>query len=211
MIDLDPPARQLKTLLHGIADEQLSAATPCESYTVADLLDHLVGLTMEFRDAATKSTRSRDGATEGPAQGPGKPSAANLPPDWRSLLPLQLDDLVTAWRDPAAWEGSTQAGGVTLPADVMGMVVLDELVLHGWDLARATGQAFECDPVSTQVCFEFTSMASVPGREAAREGLFGPVVDVPSNAPLLHRALGLSGRDPSWKPRGAACREPRTA
>ncbi len=31
-----------------------------------------------------------------------------------------------------------------------------------------------------------------------REGLFGPVVDVPADAPLLDRVIGLSGRDPSW-------------
>jgi uncharacterized protein (TIGR03086 family) len=81
---------------------------------------------------------------------------------------------------------------VTLPGEIAAMVALDELVLHGWDLALGTGQQFECDPASTEVCFEFTSMASVPGEEASREGLFGPVVDVPPDAPLLHRALGLS-------------------
>jgi hypothetical protein len=61
---------------------------------------------------------------------------------------------------------------VTLPGEVAAMVALDELVLHGWDLALGTGQQFECDPASTEVCFEFTSMASVPGEEASREGLF---------------------------------------
>ena len=191
MLDLDPPARQLETLLTNVRDDQLPARTPCETYTVGDLLDHLMGLTVAFRDAATKST--------GPeAAGPGGASGANLDPDWRRRLPVQLRDLVSAWRDSAAWEGTTEAGGVTLPADVMGMVVVDELVLHGWDLARGTGQPFECDPASTQVCFEFTSMASAPGEEKGREGLFGPIVEVAPDAPLLHRALGLSGRDPAW-------------
>jgi hypothetical protein len=41
---------------------------------------------------------------------------------------------------------------------------------------------------------------SVPGEEASREGLFGPVVDVRDDAPRLDRVLGLSGRDPSWTP-----------
>ena len=201
-LDLEPPARQVKTLLNGITDDQLSARTPCESYSVGDLLDHLMGLTVAFRNAATKAARSSDGGTDDLTQEsrPGEASVAHLHPDWRSLLPRRLDELVAAWRNPAAWEGNTEAGGVTMPADVAGMVAIDELVLHGWDLARGTGQPFECDPVSAQVCFEFTSMASAPGQEASREGLFGPVVDVPPDAPLLHRALGLSGRDPSWMP-----------
>lgn len=61
-------------------------------------------------------------------------------------MPRQLTDLVEAWRDPAAWAGMTEAGGVRMPAEEMGVVALDELVLHGWDLARATGQPFRCEP-----------------------------------------------------------------
>jgi hypothetical protein len=30
--------------------------------------------------------------------------------------------------------------------------------------------------------------------------VFGPVVPVPDDAPLLDRVIGLSGRDPGWKP-----------
>jgi hypothetical protein len=41
-------------------------------------------------------------------------------------------------------------------------------------------------------------MMSTPGEEAGRAGLFGPVVDIPADAPLLDRVLGLSGRDPGW-------------
>jgi uncharacterized protein (TIGR03086 family) len=87
-----------------------------------------------------------------------------------------------------------------MPAAVMGKVAVDELVLHGWDLARGTGQPFACDPASTQAVFEFTSMMSQPSEAAGREGLFGPVVDVPADASLLDRALGFSGRDPAWRP-----------
>jgi len=196
MLDLGPAAEQVKTLVAGVTDDLLAAPTPCEGTPVAAMLDHFMGLTIAFRDAATKS--SPPAGSDQP--GPGTASAAHLDPFWRHLLPQQLDALVAAWKEPAAWEGMTQAGGVTMPAAVMGTVVVDELVLHGWDLARGTDQPFACDPASTQACFEFTTMASQPSEAAGREGLFGPVVDVPADAPLLDRALGLSGRDPAWRP-----------
>lgn len=192
MLDLDPAAGQLKQVLAAVTDGQLSVPTPCEEYVVADLLDHLVGLTMAFRLTATKSTSGVTGRA--PARG----RAATLDPDWRHRLPAQLDDLVAAWREPAAWEGMAEAGGVTLPAEVMGSVAVNELVLHGWDLARATGQSYDCDPTSTDVVLGFTTAMSAPGQEAGREGLFGPVVAGQADAPPFDRALRLSGRDPGW-------------
>jgi uncharacterized protein (TIGR03086 family) len=194
ILDLGPAARRVTALLDGIDDRQLTARTPCELYTVGDLLDHMMGLTIAFRDAADKRTGPTTSA-------PPAPSAANLDTDWRHRLPEQLDELAAAWRNPAAWEGDTQAGGVTMPAAVMATVALDELVLHGWDLARATGQPYECDAASTEAVFGFTSLMSEPEHQAGREGLFGPVVRVPTDAPLFDRALAFSGRDPAWTPK----------
>lgn len=202
ILDLDPPARQLVTLLNGVTDDQLPARTPCAAYTVGDLLDHLMGLTLAFRNAATKSTGAAGGEDDVPAptSGPGEVSAANLHPEWRRRLPLRLDELAAAWKDPAAWEGTTEAGGVTMPAGVMGVVAANELVIHGWDLARATGQPFACDPNSAEAIYAFLSQSADEEGGEGGEGLFGPVVAVPPEAPLLDRAVGLSGRDPSWTP-----------
>lgn len=193
-LDLAPAGRQLTTLVAGTSDAQLSARTPCAEYTVGDLLDHLVGLTMEFTNAATKSTRAVETSED---TGPGEGSAANLDPDWRNRLSSQLNELAAAWQDPAAWEGTTAAGGITLPADTTGLVALDELVVHGWDLARATKQPFACDPDSAEALFDFLSQSV---DDEGSEGLFGPIVQVPSDAPLLDRVLGLTGRDPAWTP-----------
>jgi uncharacterized protein (TIGR03086 family) len=201
MLDLHPPARVVADLLDGVGDDRLSDPTPCDAYTVGDLLDHLMGLTVAFTLAARKSTAPAVLAVE---SRPGEATVAHLATDWRVQLPRRLRALAEAWEDPGAWEGMSTAGGVTLPADVMGTVAVDELVIHGWDLARATGQRFTCDAASTQAVFTFTSIAARPEEAAAREGVFGPVVDVPADAPMLDRAIGLSGRDPAWSPRQAA-------
>lgn len=189
-IDLGPAAGEVVRLLPGIRDDQLDDPTPAWG-TVARLLDHLVGLTLAFRAAAGKQ----------PDLAPGGPDPSDGPPDdWLDRLPRQLDELVAAWRAPAAWEGTTTVGGATLPAQLAGQVVLDELVLHGWDLARGTGQEFRCDDASLEAVLAFTAASAEPGGEEERDGLFGPVVAVPTDAPALDRALGFAGRDPEWRP-----------
>ena len=190
MLDLGPAAREVTGLLNGVTEAQLPGPTPCADTSVAKMLDHLMGLSLAFTQAARKTT--------GGASTPPQPSATHLEPDWRTVLPQRLGELAESWRDPAAWQGMTDAGGVVLPAEQAGMVALDEIVLHGWDLARATGQPFTCDPASTQAVLAFTEMSTQPEFAANREGLFGPVVDVPQDAPAFDRALGFAGRDPAW-------------
>jgi uncharacterized protein (TIGR03086 family) len=200
MLDLRPAARQVELLADGVTDDQLAGPTPCPDYPVAALLDHFMGLSLAFTCAARKATVPQAGSGE---SGPGLATAEHLDPDWRTVPPRRPGEPAGAWRDPKAWEGMAEAGGVTMPADVMGAVALDELVLHGWDLARATEQPFTCDPVSTAAVLAFTSASAQPEHAARREGLFGPVVEVPEDAPAFDRALGFAGRDPAWTPASA--------
>jgi uncharacterized protein (TIGR03086 family) len=86
----------------------------------------------------------------------------------------------------------------------MGIVALDELVMHGWDLAKGTGQSFSCDPASARAVLAFAADTAKPENAKMRDGLFGPVVDVPTDAPDLDRALGFAGRDPAWTPPSSA-------
>ncbi len=192
MLDLHPATREVARLLEGVTDDQLSAPSPSDC-DVATLLDHLMGLTMAFTWAAEKSTPPE-------ASGPPTSSGENLDPNWRSVLPGRLDALADAWSKPSAWEGMTEAGGVTLPGEVAGVVALDEVVLHGWDLARATGQEFRCDPANAEAVHGFTERSAQPDQAAMRTGLFGPVVPVADDAPVFDRALGFAGRDPAWTP-----------
>lgn len=191
ILDLGPQTRELLRLAEGVTDEQLSARTPCPDYAVRHMLGHLVGLSVAFRDAARKDL----GATTDTS-----PNAAgpDIGPGWREELPKILDELAEAWREPAAWTGMTRAGGVDLPGTVAGAVVADELVIHGWDLARATGQQYTPDPAALQASYGFL-LAAADNADRGN-GAFGPVVPVPADAPLLDRAVGLSGRDPGWRP-----------
>lgn len=198
ILDLEPPAGQLKTLLSGMTDDQLSARTPCEAFTVGDLLDHLMGLTIAFRMAAAKSAVAVGNEDDVPAStsGSGGVQAANVHPEWRRRLPLQLDELVAAWRDPASWNGMTEVGGISLPGAMAGGFALNELVLHSWDLASATGLAFDCDPAVAEASLNFTAKVV----EQGFGDVYGPPVKVSDDAPMVDRLLALAGRDPSWTP-----------
>jgi uncharacterized protein (TIGR03086 family) len=190
VIDLTPATTRMTDIVEGIGDEQLDAPTPCPGYTVAAMIDHVGGLAQAFRAAAAKDL----GPLTDTAPQPG---ASALAPDWRRQVPEHLAGLGQAWSDPAAWEGMTRAGGVDLPGEVAGLVAIDELVVHAWDLAVATGQPY--DPTDELVGAAAAFAGSFD--DADRDGtLFGPVVAVPDGAAPLHRLLGLTGRDPDWRP-----------
>ncbi|MFI8437790.1 TIGR03086 family metal-binding protein [Streptomyces sp. NPDC079020] len=188
--DLEPAARRMAALLGSVEDHRLTAPTPCPDYTVRELLAHVVGLTAAFRDAARKDL--------GPASDvpPGSVPLV-LGDDWREVLPPLLDELAAAWRAPAAPDGMTRAGGVDLPAPVAAAVALNELVIHGWDLARSTGQPYRADEADLRSC----EALMTPAEDRSGDGaVFGPPVPVPAGAPLLDRVIALSGRRPDWQP-----------
>ncbi|HEX3668507.1 MAG TPA: TIGR03086 family metal-binding protein [Acidimicrobiia bacterium] len=191
--NLEPAARRMGDLVSSVPDDLLDAPTPCPDYTLGDLVEHVGGAASAFTGAAAKDLG--DATSQGPSG-----DSSRLSDDWRNRIPRDLAALADAWRDPDAWTGMTKAGGVDLPGEVAGLVALDELVIHGWDVARATGQPYEVDAASLEAVHGFVAQFSEPGMEEARAGLFGPVVEVPENAPLLDRVIGLTGRDPGWSP-----------
>jgi uncharacterized protein (TIGR03086 family) len=190
IVDLEPAARRMAELVRGVPDGPLDGPTPCAATTVGDLLDHIATLTLAFTAAGEKSIGA------GESQPPPTPDGSRLSDDWRTRIPRDLGALADAWRDPGAWTGTTYAGGFELPGEIAGMVALDELVIHGWDLARASGQPYDCEPDVLEIVHGFVAQA----QETPREGMFKAPIEVPEDAPLLDRVIGLSGRDPAWSP-----------
>ena len=189
MIDIQPAAERTLGLLTSLDDGQLGRPTPCPDTTVGDLVDHLGTFAVHFHAVARKEI-------QGGWVPPPPPSAANLEAGWRDRIARDLLALAEAWRAPSAWDGVTLAGGFEMPAQAAGLVALDELVVHGWDIAVATGQPFEPPTREIEAAMTFVTTFDAP-----RDGrLFGPVVPVADDATPLDRLLGLTGRDPSWRP-----------
>jgi uncharacterized protein (TIGR03086 family) len=85
-----------------------------------------------------------------------------------------------------------------MPGEVAGIVATEELVVHAWDLARATGQDLATDPGALEAAMQMLSQFQEPGKVAEPGAVFGTVVDTTDDAPLLDRVVAFSGRDPSW-------------
>ncbi|MFJ8967696.1 TIGR03086 family metal-binding protein [Streptomyces anulatus] len=204
--DLEPATRRIAALLGRVDDSRLDGPTPCPDYAVRELLGHLTRLAAAFRDAARKDLGASTAVS---------PDAALpvLDDDWRELLPRRLEEVAAAWRSPDAWTGMTRAGGVELPGEVAGAVALNELVVHGWDLARSTGQPYAAGEAELRSCEALLAPAEDGPGGSPEDGaddsiedgsdgdsLFGPPIPVPGDAPLLDRVIALSGRRPDWQP-----------
>ena len=129
-----------------------------------------------------------------------------------SPAPPVTDDPVAAFRaaradieamldEPAvaATECETPMGTMTIE-DHVDQVPSADLVVHGWDLARATGQD---DTIDTDEVAQMWPGAQHIGEEMRTPGffgpgivVFGPEVPVPVDAPLQDRLLGLLGPRP---------------
>jgi len=179
-------------LVNGVRDDQLADATPCPAYTLGDLLQHVRGLAEAFTLAARKE--QPPGGSKPPPQG----DASLLPDDWRGETGEWLDRLVEGWADPAAWEGTTWIAGFEAPSSAVGITAANELVAHGWDVARASGQQLVLDDAALAPSQEFVAMMSGPGSEQARGAAFGPALPVPVGASGLDEVIAGNGRDPAW-------------
>jgi uncharacterized protein (TIGR03086 family) len=189
-LDLDAPAADMARIAAEIRDDQLDDPTPCPDIDVRGMLAHVLGLSVGFRDAARKLEGPTTSTTPGPVK---------LPHDWRAQLPHRLSELVAAWREPSAWEGEATVGGVTSPAARTAAFGNNELIVHAWDLAVATGQPYS--PAEPNLVASYQLASSIPDDPEARDGgLFGPRVPVSDDASLLERTLAAAGRDPHWRP-----------
>ena len=92
-----------------------------------------------------------------------------------------------------------------------GLAVADELVVHGWDVARAAGQPYRAEPDLLEAARSFLEQFASPDAPVGPDVPFGPSRALPGAASLLDRVIALAGRDPAWSPpdRGPASQPER--
>lgn len=187
---VEKAAGETASVMRGVRPHQLGAPTPCGDWEVEKLANHLLQVVRALRLAG------RGEAVPGELWGSDLMSG-----EWARTFGDDADAATEAWVDPASWAGSRNLAGADLPAYVVATMLAGDLVIHGWDLARATGQSYRCDDAVAEATHGFIVETGDQGRQMK---IYGPPVPVPDEASLLDKALALSGRDPHWVPAPAS-------
>ncbi|MFJ3306715.1 TIGR03086 family metal-binding protein [Streptomyces sp. NPDC086549] len=177
----------------GVPVDQYHNPTPCFDFTVKDLINHIAMMLLMTRDVGTRTASDPSLLTANPV-----PLLAGRPEsDWALLLAEIAEPAARAWSESAAWEGEAGLGGPPMAATSLGGILIAEFTVHAWDTAVATGQPINIPTSLAKATFDTYT------REAPRMrglGLLADEVPQDANAPLLDRALALSGRNPRWSP-----------
>jgi uncharacterized protein (TIGR03086 family) len=175
----------------AVRPEQWSNQSPCEAWDVRDLVEHVVVMHAVMLRPLDRTISPARSVNDDPL----------------AAFQAARADVEAVLEDPslAATECDTPNGRMTV-AQQIDEVVSDDLVLHGWDLARATGQDDVMDPddverqwsINSAIPAELMEKYRTPGAFGPGIEVYGPEVKVPVDASLQDRLLGLIGRDPDW-------------
>jgi uncharacterized protein (TIGR03086 family) len=176
---------QTGALIAQARPDQAGLPTPCRSFDVRTLVNHVVLDVRGFTASAGGGTFERlDDDVLGD--------------DWAGAFRAAADGLLAAWRCPGAVDRTVRLPFGELPATWHVDQQVTDLAVHGWDIARATGQPTELDPAIGRLALDWGGQNLQPrfrGDEASGSS-FGPEVPVAGDAPLYDRLAGFFGRDP---------------
>jgi uncharacterized protein (TIGR03086 family) len=165
----------------------LSGVTPCEDWDLETLVNHVLGTTQAMARLGRREPLDPDdpwGSTTKAAVG-----------DWRPALAERVRAVAAGWSEPAAWEGTLDLGGGEQPAADLGDMAFVEIMLHGWDIARATGQHLD---VPDAVAGDLLRAVAATAELGRKMHAYDDEIEVAEDAGDFDRALGMAGRDPAW-------------
>ena len=173
---------QTGAVIGRVRPEQAALPTPCSAWDVHALVNHVVEDVQHF----TAST----------AGDPWEPPERDLlGDDWPGAYRTAVAALLAAWRRPGVLEQPVRLPFGEFPASWRVGQQLTDLVVHAWDVAKATGQPTELDPALGRLAFDWARENLKP---QFRGKDFGAEVPVADDAPLYDRLAGFFGRDPGW-------------
>ncbi|WP_019629872.1 TIGR03086 family metal-binding protein [Actinomadura atramentaria] len=181
-------AAEAKRVARAVPADRLDAKTPCTEFDLRTLVNHWVLFT-------SHGLECRAQRRDIPAELMERDFTAE--PGWADAYAAQLDRALAAWAEPGVWEGeiTTPVGAAAAP-DIASLVV-KEMAVHGWDVARAAGEDFR---VSARTGELLRAVVEKNAELYRKYDGFADPVDVPPTASAFEQALAISGRDPRWTP-----------
>ncbi|MBY8850456.1 TIGR03086 family metal-binding protein [Saccharothrix longispora] len=170
-----------------LSEAHLDLATPCAGWTVHELLRHQVAVALEFAASARGTT-------------PEEPADDDPPTAYRAAS----DAAAEAFRAPGFLDRTARFPGYgpRRGKDLVAAHFVDNLV-HAWDLSRALGLDSTLDAELAAAAFRMARHYPTTPDVRGPGGAFAMPVDVPADAPITDRLVGLLGRSPRWPARGA--------
>ena len=168
------------------ADGRWDRPSPCTEWKAREVLEHVIGFhdVLLLRPMGAKPVRPRDDPLE----------------RWR----LTHEALRSLFALPGLFDGPIDVPAVgnnsptQLDAAPLVAALTQDVLVHTWDLASAVEADNRLDP---ELCDRFVAQLSADPQALVASGMFGPAVDVSTDANSQTRLLASLGRDPSWQPR----------
>jgi uncharacterized protein (TIGR03086 family) len=186
---LERACRSTATVLEMVRSTDLDRPTPCASWNVRDVINHIVGGTGFFAELAEN----------GAATGHGDDADCTAA-DFAATFRREADRLVAAFRAPGAMTKLMKLPIGELPGSVCVWIAAGDIFTHGWDLAKATGQPTDLESdVAARLLIQIEPILPDDMRGPDGEAAFGPRVEIASSAPAADRLAAFEGRHwPSW-------------
>lgn len=173
---LDAIVPLLDGLVAPIGDDHLDTPTPCARFTLRQVLEHMIA-------GATTFAAAFRGAE--PPEGP-------LPDDLVAAFPVAMAELQAAMRAPGALDRTIAAPFGEVPGDAFARFVAMDGLVHGWDIATATGR--EYDPPAELVA-EVDAFARQAIADGMRDGdTFAAARTAPDGAAPIEHLVAFTGR-----------------
>jgi len=169
-------------VLQNVPPGALGGKTPCSEWTVADLINHVVGTATFFADLA-EDTGTEDGEAGDAAAG-----------DFLAAFDHQTSRLLAAFSRPGVMDRVMMLPPGPEPGSVCSWVAAGEIFAHGWDLAAATGQdtALDWRIAEALLASPWRGLCDLVRSEPVPP--IGPALEVPDAAPAADRLAGFLGR-----------------
>jgi uncharacterized protein (TIGR03086 family) len=176
-----------RTIVGNVGRDELAKPTPCRDWTVADLINHIVGATQFFADLAASGASPDD--EEWPTYTDG---------EYAAMFIEQTRRLLDGFSTPTAMERVMQLPTSPSPGSLVIQVATGEIFVHGWDLVRATNQQLPADPGVAEWLWASSWPALSDQVRNEHPSIFAPAIPIAAGRPTLDRLLGFLGRDPDW-------------